>query len=127
MMMQLRSPTGLAQTAARQRAAPAHLVAPSSSLRQAAAQQPQALHASCPALSRRASLASLAWAPAMQQLPTFVPSASASAAGSVAPSSRDLLVVGPGVLGSVLGKLWLDSFPGAKVVGLTNTTNNHAK
>jgi len=35
------------------------------------------------------------------------------------------LIVGPGVLGSYLGKLWLDEHPGATVVGQTNSTTSH--
>ncbi len=50
--------------------------------------------------------------------------ASASLAGS--PSSKSLLICGPGVLGSYLGKLWLDDFGAGTVTGQTNTTNNHA-
>jgi hypothetical protein len=42
-----------------------------------------------------------------------------------APSSNDLLVVGPGVLGSYLGKLWLEQYPDAAVVGQTNSDANH--
>ena len=42
-----------------------------------------------------------------------------------APTSMDLLIVGPGVLGSYLGKLWKDKNPAATVTGQTNTTNNH--
>ena len=41
------------------------------------------------------------------------------------PTSMDLLIVGPGVLGSYLGKLWKDKNPAATVTGQTNTTNNH--
>jgi hypothetical protein len=41
--------------------------------------------------------------------------------------SHDLLVVGPGVLGGHAGQLWAQAHPGATVVGLTNTTNNHEK
>lgn len=47
------------------------------------------------------------------------------AAGGGQPGSHDLLVVGPGVLGSLAGKLWLESFPDATVVGQTNTTASH--
>lgn len=32
---------------------------------------------------------------------------------------------GPGVLGSYLGKLWLDEFPSSRVVGQTNSETNH--
>jgi hypothetical protein len=40
-------------------------------------------------------------------------------------SSSDLLIVGPGVLGSYAGKLWRESFPGVTVVAQTNTTASH--
>jgi hypothetical protein len=51
---------------------------------------------------------------------------SASGSGAAkAPSSNDLLVVGPGVLGSYLGKLWLEQYPAATVVGQTNSDANH--
>lgn len=53
--------------------------------------------------------------------------AAAGATGASAPSSNDLLVVGPGVLGGYLGKLWKDAFPGSTVYGLTNSTNNHER
>lgn len=62
-------------------------------------------------------------------LPPCAAAEVAAAAGSTgsaeAPSSNDLLVVGPGVLGSYLGKLWLEEHPGAAVVGQTNSTSNH--
>jgi len=54
----------------------------------------------------------------------LVTMASASLAGS--PSSKSLLICGPGVLGSYLAKLWLDDFGAGTVTGQTNTTNNHA-
>ena len=41
------------------------------------------------------------------------------------PSGRDLLVVGPGVLGSYVGILWQQQYPSATVVGQTNSTANH--
>ena len=41
------------------------------------------------------------------------------------PSSYDLLVVGPGVLGSYAGILWQQQHPSAKVTGQTNSVNNH--
>ena len=44
-----------------------------------------------------------------------------------AAGSKDLLIVGPGVLGSVTGKLWKEEFPEATVVAQTNTTNNHER
>ena len=42
-------------------------------------------------------------------------------------SSSDLLIVGPGVLGSYAGKLWGDAFPNATVVAQTNTTASHER
>ncbi|KAG2427367.1 hypothetical protein HXX76_012560 [Chlamydomonas incerta] len=53
-----------------------------------------------------------------------------SAAGGVvagSPANLDLLVVGPGVLGSVLGRDWLGSVPGATATGLTNTDRSHER
>jgi hypothetical protein len=41
-------------------------------------------------------------------------------------ASGDLLVVGPGVLGGYLGKLWADGKLGS-VTGQTNTTTNHPR
>ncbi|CAK9199281.1 unnamed protein product [Sphagnum troendelagicum] len=38
---------------------------------------------------------------------------------------KDLLVVGPGVLGSLIATIWLQQNAGCKVVGQTNTTNHH--
>ena len=46
-------------------------------------------------------------------------------AGAAGATCRDLLVVGPGVLGSFVGRLWLEAFPGSTVVGQTNTTSSH--
>lgn len=43
------------------------------------------------------------------------------------PSDKDLLVVGPGVLGSYVGILWQQQHPSATVVGQTNSTANHAR
>jgi len=37
----------------------------------------------------------------------------------------DLLIVGPGVLGSLVGSQWLEKHQGARVVGQTNTTSRH--
>lgn len=62
-------------------------------------------------------------------------SASASAASAslpqsvipASPSGDDLLIVGPGVLGSYLGLLWKTKHPQANVVGQTNTTTSHEK
>mmetsp|Transcript_36403 Transcript_36403/g.102832 ORF Transcript_36403/g.102832 Transcript_36403/m.102832 type:complete len:364 (-) Transcript_36403:68-1159(-) len=47
------------------------------------------------------------------------------AVASVELAADDLLVIGPGVLGSYAGKLWLESHPGCKVAGQTNTETNH--
>ncbi|BDA51136.1 hypothetical protein COCOBI_18-0110 [Coccomyxa sp. Obi] len=49
----------------------------------------------------------------------------ASSAADSSTASKDLLIVGPGVLGSYLGKLWLERFPSAKVVGQTNSDASH--
>ena len=43
------------------------------------------------------------------------------------PSGDDLLIVGPGVLGSYLGLLWKTKHPHANVVGQTNTKTSHEK
>lgn len=65
----------------------------------------------------------------MQPAPCAAAEVAAAAAGASnsakAPASHDLLIVGPGVLGSYLGKLWLEQHPGATVVGQTNSANNH--
>jgi len=42
-------------------------------------------------------------------------------------SSQDLLIVGPGVLGSYLGVLWKEAFPGSTVTAQTNTENSHQR
>lgn len=47
------------------------------------------------------------------------------AAGGTGPSSEKLLIVGPGVLGSCLGSLWLREHGANSVVGQTNSTTNH--
>lgn len=41
------------------------------------------------------------------------------------PSGQDLLIVGPGVLGSYVGMLWQQQYSSANVVGQTNSTTNH--
>lgn len=41
--------------------------------------------------------------------------------------THDLLVVGPGVLGSYLAAQWLAQHPNATAVAQTNTTSNHAR
>ncbi len=43
------------------------------------------------------------------------------------PDCRNLLVVGPGVLGSLVCQKWLEMFPAAIVVGQTNSTKNHER
>lgn len=53
--------------------------------------------------------------------------AASNSSGGAGPSSSRLLIVGPGVLGSYLGKLWVDSNGAGSAVGQTNSTNNHAK
>ena len=56
-----------------------------------------------------------------------VAAAGGGGGGGKSPSSHDLLVVGPGVLGSYLGKLWLDEHPGAAVMSQTNSADRHEK
>jgi hypothetical protein len=46
---------------------------------------------------------------------------------AAAAGKHDLLIVGPGVLGSLAGQLWKQQFSDATVVAQTNTTNNHEK
>ncbi|KAL4418741.1 hypothetical protein ABPG77_006414 [Micractinium sp. CCAP 211/92] len=53
--------------------------------------------------------------------------ATGNGSGGEGASSNCLLIVGPGVLGSYLGKLWVDSNGAGSAVGQTNSTNNHAK
>lgn len=48
-------------------------------------------------------------------------------AASSSPSSTRLLIVGPGVLGSRLGALWLEHHGENTVVGQTNTSSNHER
>ncbi len=63
----------------------------------------------------------------------LMPAAAAAQAGSNGGSAaggasgQDLLVVGPGVLGSYVGRLWLEAFPGSTVTGQTNTTSSHER
>ena len=42
-------------------------------------------------------------------------------------NESDLLIVGPGVLGSLIGKLWSERHAEAAVVGQTNTETNHER
>ena len=56
-----------------------------------------------------------------------MPAVAAAAAASGSASSNRLLIVGPGVLGSYVGKLWADENGAGSVVGQTNSTTNHAK
>ena len=56
----------------------------------------------------------------------YMQCSSSAETGEQPPShSKDLLVVGPGVLGSYVGMLWQQRNPGATVVGQTNSTANH--
>ena len=55
---------------------------------------------------------------------------SKAGSGEASTSSRgesDLLIVGPGVLGSLVGKLWHDQHASASVTGYTNTDTNHER
>jgi len=54
-----------------------------------------------------------------------VAAASTSDAPGPFGDDRNLLVVGPGVLGSRIARVWLSNFPGAVVVGQTNTDAAH--
>lgn len=49
----------------------------------------------------------------------------AAASAEEAIPGSDLLIVGPGVLGSLVGSQWLEKNQGARVVGQTNTTSRH--
>ncbi|KAL6776570.1 CPLD52 [Auxenochlorella protothecoides x Auxenochlorella symbiontica] len=51
----------------------------------------------------------------------------ASRAGAAPGSDPSLLVVGPGVLGQHLAKLWMDAHGPGTVAGLTQTDSNHAR
>lgn len=51
----------------------------------------------------------------------------ASVVMAAAASSQDLLIVGPGVLGSYLGVLWKEAYPNCTVTAQTNTTNSHGR
>lgn len=44
---------------------------------------------------------------------------------SIASTSKDLLVIGPGVLGRLIAGLWMKENPGCAVVGETATTTHH--
>lgn len=86
---------------------------------QSAAVQHQS-HQSTGALqvSKRQLLASVAFVPvAASRRQAVVMAAQAS--------SRDLLIVGPGVLGSYLGTLWKQEFPDSTVTAQTNSDSNH--
>ncbi|GAQ92467.1 hypothetical protein KFL_010200030 [Klebsormidium nitens] len=56
-----------------------------------------------------------------------VAAASANGSHSLEVRHKDLLVVGPGVLGTLIAQQWFKSHPDAAVVGQTNTTNAHER
>lgn len=88
--------------------------------------QARTLHR-CPA-SGSAHRAARSMPPPLAATAQVADAAAGNASGSgaaKAPSSNDLLIVGPGVLGSYLGKLWLEQYPDATVVGQTNSDANH--
>lgn len=58
---------------------------------------------------------------------TAAAGANGEATEAAGASGKDLLIVGPGVLGSYVGRLWLDTFPGSTVIGQTNTTASHER
>lgn len=41
--------------------------------------------------------------------------------------NENLLIVGPGVLGGLVGKLYKEDHPESEVIGQTNTDTNHEK
>ncbi|KXZ56139.1 hypothetical protein GPECTOR_1g118 [Gonium pectorale] len=82
--------------------------------------QPTAQSLSCSGLA--------AAGPVRNVMAAAAPSAAgASAIPAGSPANLDLLVVGPGVLGSVLAKNWLASVPGSTATGLTNTDRSHER
>jgi hypothetical protein len=112
--------------AVRAAAAPARCcLAPARSLRRAAFRSPAG--AAAHPLARRTMLAggasALASAAAAHRGGAAL--AATVAAAGTAGAATDLLVVGPGVLGGLAGKLWREAHPGATVVGQTNSTANH--
>mmetsp|Transcript_40925 Transcript_40925/g.49667 ORF Transcript_40925/g.49667 Transcript_40925/m.49667 type:complete len:370 (+) Transcript_40925:234-1343(+) len=60
-------------------------------------------------------------------LSSFMIQASAVEEAAGGASSNNLLIVGPGVLGSLVGQQWLKLFPDAVVTGQTNTTTRHSE
>ena len=62
---------------------------------------------------------------AQQAIRLWTRRASIVAMAAAGASSHDLLIVGPGVLGSYAGKLWRESFPDATVVAQTNSDASH--
>ncbi|PNH00210.1 hypothetical protein TSOC_013981 [Tetrabaena socialis] len=65
--------------------------------------------------------------PSPRGIATAASASSGSSPVAGSPSNLDLLVVGPGVLGSVLAKDWLSSVPGSSATGLTNTERSHER
>lgn len=70
-------------------------------------------------------MAQLSTATASPQRATVVAAATSTGGVAGAPAGKDLLVVGPGVLGGVLAKEWLATVPGGTATGMTNTGNSH--
>ena len=88
---------------------------------------PRTAHRQSHALDRGSRCALKPRSTGQERLLVAALSGMAAANGGTAASSNRLLIVGPGVLGSYLGKLWIDGHGADTVVGQTNTTNNHAK
>eukprot|EP00850_Spirogloea_muscicola_P002785 SM000011S18963 [mRNA] locus=s11:167333:169836:+ [translate_table: standard] len=55
----------------------------------------------------------------------MVPTTAAGALAGFEAGGKDLLVVGAGVLGSLVAQLWLQSHPESRVVGQTRTMSRH--
>jgi nucleoside-diphosphate-sugar epimerase len=69
--------------------------------------------------------AQLVWRRGTHRVSATAVSSERAAATSSSSHNRDALIVGPGVLGTAIACDWLRAFPGAVVVGQTNTTNSH--
>ncbi|KAJ4749983.1 NAD(P)-binding Rossmann-fold superfamily protein [Rhynchospora pubera] len=50
-----------------------------------------------------------------------------NATSSSAVGMNDLLIVGPGVLGRIIAKMWQQEFPGSKILGQTMSTDHHSE
>ncbi|KAJ1687730.1 hypothetical protein LUZ63_019120 [Rhynchospora breviuscula] len=55
------------------------------------------------------------------------PIETSSYSSSNAVGMNDLLIVGPGVLGRIIAKMWHQEFPGSKILGQTMSTDHHSE